>query len=129
VLRQIRPDWALHLIQGAGHPNSIMEQDFKVQLKAALDSHRVSIMALMLDPRTRDANCPRSAPEPFGGTRLRRIRIETLEEFGNSAGSSVKGSTVTTLRQSVAPPATNVVINRVFMVGFLLSRRPTEVRQ
>jgi pimeloyl-ACP methyl ester carboxylesterase len=36
-LRQIRPDWPEHVIEGAGHITCIIKPEFKVQLKAALD--------------------------------------------------------------------------------------------
>jgi pimeloyl-ACP methyl ester carboxylesterase len=39
-LRQIRPDWPEHVIQGAGHLNCIMKQDFKMQLEGVLDQTR-----------------------------------------------------------------------------------------
>ena len=39
-LRQIRPDWPEHVIEGAGHLICVVKPDFKAQLKSALDRHR-----------------------------------------------------------------------------------------
>ena len=38
-LQKIRPDWPVHIIDGAGHLNCIMKPDFKTQLKAAIDQN------------------------------------------------------------------------------------------
>lgn len=41
-LRQIRPDWPEHVIEGAGHLECILKPDFKAQLKSALDHNRAA---------------------------------------------------------------------------------------
>jgi pimeloyl-ACP methyl ester carboxylesterase len=35
-LRQVRPDWPVHVISGAGHLNCLSQPEFKTQLEAAL---------------------------------------------------------------------------------------------
>ena len=38
-LRQIRPDWPVRVIAGAGHLNCIVKPDFKAQIASALEKH------------------------------------------------------------------------------------------
>jgi pimeloyl-ACP methyl ester carboxylesterase len=42
-LQQIRPDWPVHLISGAGHLNCVGKPEFKEQLEKALASHPMPV--------------------------------------------------------------------------------------
>jgi pimeloyl-ACP methyl ester carboxylesterase len=38
-LREIRSDWTVRVIAGAGHLNCVVKPDFKAQIAAAIDRH------------------------------------------------------------------------------------------